>query len=113
MDEGDRNAMKYWADAGLQPTAVMKTSSMEALCEMVALGLGVTILSDMVFRPWPLDGRRIHSVEVDWPLPLMEVGLAWQRDTLSPASLGVQGVFDALWHGQRAASLNGRAKPAA
>ncbi len=90
MDEGDRNAMKYWADAGLQPTSVMKTSSMEALREMVALGLGVTILSDMVFRPWSLDGRRIRSVEVEWPLPLMEVGLAWQRDTLSPPAAAVR-----------------------
>jgi DNA-binding transcriptional LysR family regulator len=84
MDEGDRNARRYWRDAGLRPTSVLQTSSMEALREMVALGLGVTILSDMVFRPWSLDGRRIRTVDVAWPLPDMEVGLAWRREQLSP-----------------------------
>tara|TARA_B100001105_G_C22384926_1_gene441394 strand:- start:260 stop:1204 length:945 start_codon:yes stop_codon:yes gene_type:complete len=86
MDEGDANAIKYWKEAGLQPASMLKTSSMEALREMVALGLGVTILSDMVFRPWSLDGRRIRSVEVDRPLPMMEVGMAWAREELSPAA---------------------------
>jgi DNA-binding transcriptional LysR family regulator len=62
---------------------VLKTSSMEALREMVALGLGVTILSDMVFRPWSLDGRRIRAVNLNWAVPEMEVGLAWQADALS------------------------------
>lgn len=83
IDEGDRNAIKYWRDAGLRPKSVLKTSSMEALREMVALGLGVTILSDMVFRPWSLDGRRIRTVDVDWTIPDMEVGLAWRHGALS------------------------------
>ena len=83
IDEGDRNAMRYWRDAGLKPKSVLKTSSMEALREMVALGLGVTILSDMVFRPWSLDGRRIRTVNLNWPVPEMEVGLAWQAAALS------------------------------
>jgi len=26
---------------------------------MVATGMGITILSDMVYRPWSLDGHRI------------------------------------------------------
>lgn len=86
IDEGDRNAMRYWRDAGLKPKSVLKTSSMEALREMVALGLGVTILSDMVFRPWSLDGRRIRTVDLNWRVPEMEVGLAWHRDALSPAA---------------------------
>lgn len=83
VDEGGTNAVKYWREAGLRPASTMKTSSMEALREMVALGLGVTILSDMVFRPWSLDGRRIHAVEVDQALPVMEVGLAWRDGELS------------------------------
>lgn len=101
IDEGDRNAVRYWRDAGLRPKAVLKTSSMEALREMVALGLGVTILSDMVFRPWSLDGRRIRTVEVDWRVPDMEVGLAWRREPLSPPAeafrefLAVSGVGQA------------------
>jgi DNA-binding transcriptional LysR family regulator len=87
IDEGDRNASKYWREAGLQPKSTLKTTSMEALREMVALGLGVTILSDMVFRPWSLDGRRIRTVAVDHPLPAMEIGLAWRPgQPLSPAA---------------------------
>jgi DNA-binding transcriptional LysR family regulator len=80
VDEGDRNALAYWQAAGGQPASFIRTSSMEALREMVALGLGVTILSDMVFRPWSLDGRRIRALPVDALLPVMEIGLAWAGD---------------------------------
>ena len=87
VDEGDRNARRYWADAGHTPHKIIQTSSMEALREMVALNLGVTILSDMVFRPWSLDGRRIHAVPMDARLPVMEVGLAWSAGrALSPSA---------------------------
>lgn len=91
VDEGDRNARRYWDDAGLTPRKVIQTSSMEALREMVALNLGVTILSDMVFRPWSLDGRRIHTVPMDAHLPVMEVGLAWSSGTpLSPCAAALE-----------------------
>lgn len=79
VDEGESSAMRYWADAGLAPGTVLRTSSMEAVREMVALGLGVTILSDMVFRPWSLDGRRIRTVPLAHPIPPMEVGLIWLK----------------------------------
>lgn len=91
VDEGDRNAMRYWSDAGRLPDRIIQTSSMEALREMVALNLGVTILSDMVFRPWSLDGRRIHAVPMDARLPVMEVGLAWTADrVLSPCASALE-----------------------
>lgn len=91
VDEGDRNAQRYWADAGCRPHKVIQTSSMEALREMVALNLGVTILSDMVFRPWSLDGRRISAVPMDARLPVMEVGLAWQVGrALSPCGAALE-----------------------
>jgi DNA-binding transcriptional LysR family regulator len=94
VDEGDRNALGYWETAGRTPTQVVRTSSMEALREMVALGLGVTILSDMVFRPWSLDGRRIRAVPVDARLPVMEVGLAWPMNQSTDA--GTEACLDAL-----------------
>lgn len=87
VDDAHRNAMRYWKSAGIEPASVIRTSSMEALREMVALGLGVTILSDLVFRPWSLEGRRIQAVAVEGHLPVMEVGLAWNRERpLSPAA---------------------------
>ncbi|CAN7760473.1 LysR family transcriptional regulator [Pseudorhodoferax sp. LjRoot39] len=85
VDEGEASAMGYWTQAGVQPSSQMRTSSMEAVREMVALGLGVTILSDMVFRPWSLDGRRICTVPLADPVPPMEVGLIWLKGRkLSP-----------------------------
>ncbi|MDB5883963.1 MAG: LysR family transcriptional regulator [Polaromonas sp.] len=87
VDEGHIAAMRYWEQAGLQPTTLLRTSSMEAVREMVALGLGVTILSDMVFRPWSLDGRRIRTVPLKDAIPAMEVGLVWLRgNPLSPVA---------------------------
>src|SRR5207244_6451692 len=74
VDEGDVNARRYWEDAGLEPAAFIGSSSMEAVREMVALGLGLTVLSDMVFRPWSLDGRRLQTVPLKDPIPPMEVG---------------------------------------
>jgi DNA-binding transcriptional LysR family regulator len=79
VDEGDVAAMRYWEEAKLQPQTLLRTSSMEAVREMVALGLGVTVLSDMVFRPWSLDGRRLRTVPLKNPIPPMEVGLIWPK----------------------------------
>jgi DNA-binding transcriptional LysR family regulator len=53
---------------------------------MVANGSGVAILSDMVYRPWSLEGRRIETVQLGDPVPPMSVGLAWRRQQeISPA----------------------------
>lgn len=79
VDDGDIGARRYWKEAGLQPSSFLATSSMEAVREMVALGFGVTILSDMVFRPWSLDGRRIRTVPLKDPIAPMEVGLMWLK----------------------------------
>jgi len=54
---------------------------------MVANGQGVTVLSDMVYRPWSLEGRRIVTVETDPVVPSMDVGLAWRRGAeMTPAT---------------------------
>ena len=91
VDEGDVGALRYWSDAGLEPASFIRTSSMEAVREMVALGLGVTILSDMVFRPWSLEGRRIRALPLRDAIPSMEVGLIWPRvATLSPLAQAFQ-----------------------
>ena len=54
---------------------------------MVAAGMGVTILSDMVYRPWSLEGQRLERRLLEAEIPTMDVGLAWRRDAeLSPAA---------------------------
>ena len=49
-----------WGSAGLRPDPIFVTSSVEAVRSMVADGMGITILSDMVYRPWSLEGQRIE-----------------------------------------------------
>lgn len=75
VDEGEIAAMRYWKDAGLTPKSFIRTSSMEAVREMVALDLGVTILSDLIFRPWSLEGRKLKAIPLKNAIPTMEVGL--------------------------------------
>jgi DNA-binding transcriptional LysR family regulator len=87
VDEADATAMRYWTRAGHDPHVLFRTSSVEAVRSMVAAGMGVTILSDMVYRPWSLEGQRIETRVLAEDVPSMDVGLAWRRDaTLSPAT---------------------------
>ena len=85
VDEAAHSAMKYWAVQKAQPRIRLRTSSIEAVRSMVANQQGVTILSDMVYRPWSLEGKRIQTVQTDFAVPSMDVGLAWRRnDDLGP-----------------------------
>lgn len=79
VDEAAHTTMKYWSLRNLQPRVRLRTSSVEAVRSMVANGQGVTILSDMVYRPWSLEGKRIGTVTTDPEIPSMDVGLAWRR----------------------------------
>lgn len=80
VDEAAQTTHRYWQQTPFQPTISLRTSSIEAVRSMVANGQGITILSDMVYRPWSLEGRRIESIKMTDPIPQMEVGLAWSRE---------------------------------
>jgi DNA-binding transcriptional LysR family regulator len=45
---------------------------------MVASGMGVTILSDLVYRHWSLEAQRIEIRDVTDHIPSMDVGVAWK-----------------------------------
>lgn len=77
MDEGEQSTLSYWQARGLQPDIAFRTRSMEALRGLVAHGFGVTVLSDMVYRPWSLEGKKIDAVPVADAIPAMELGLIW------------------------------------
>jgi len=79
VDEAELTARRYWARTPWMPKVVFRTSSVEAVRSMVATGMGVTILSDMVYRPWSLEGLRLETRDVAEPVPTMDVGLAWRR----------------------------------
>jgi len=80
VDEADRTAMRYWRKTEFRPNVLFTTSSVEAVRSMVANGMGVTILSDMVYRPWSLEGQHVEVREIGFPVPTMDAGIAWRRD---------------------------------
>lgn len=82
VDEAVHAQRAYWKASGVQPNVVFKTSSVEAVRTMVASGMGLTVLSDMVFRPWSLDGRRLETRDLADAVPSMDVGVAWSAQGL-------------------------------
>ncbi|PVA09572.1 LysR family transcriptional regulator [Pelagivirga sediminicola] len=87
VDEAANTAMKYWSSQQLHPQIRLRTMSIEAVRSMVANGQGITILSDMVYRPWSLEGKRIATVMTNTPVPTMDVGLAWRKDVTFSAQM--------------------------
>jgi len=79
VDEAAHTSLKYWSKTPFQPRVRLRTSSVEAVRSSVANDQGVAILSDMVHRPWSLEGRRIETVVLTDSVPSMDVGLAWKR----------------------------------
>lgn len=93
VDEASRTAGRYWDQHGLSPKVVFSTSSVEAVRSMVAAGMGVTILSDMVYRPWSLEGQRLEQRQTLEPIPSMDVGLTWPNSWPLSASAQVFRTF--------------------
>jgi DNA-binding transcriptional LysR family regulator len=90
--------MRYWSQTPYQPRIRLRTSSVEAVRSMVANGLGVAILSDMVYRPWSLEGRRIETITLKDRVPSMDVGLAWKAGVEhSPAMQAFRSHFKQLY----------------
>jgi DNA-binding transcriptional LysR family regulator len=80
-DEAEASTLAYWRSRRIRPNIVFRTMSMEAVRGLVAHGFGVTALSDMVFRPWSLEGKRIEARPILDVVPPMEVGAIWHRQT--------------------------------
>ena len=94
VDEAEHSAMRYWEQAGQTPKVRLRTSSVEAVRSMVANGSGVAILSDLVHRPWSLEGKRIETLTVTDPVTPMSVGLAWHRErAFTPAMQAFRDYF--------------------
>lgn len=79
VDEAAQSSLKYWSQSPYQPDVTLRTSSVEAVRSLVANGQGVAILSDMVHRPFSLEGKRIETIDVRDPIPAMDVGLAYRK----------------------------------
>ena len=80
VDDAEEAALRHWPDGGESLKIAMRTSSIEALRGLVAHGFGVSILSDLVYRPWSLEGKKILALTVEDPLDPMDVGLLWSTE---------------------------------
>ena len=100
VDEAAYTALRYWNNTPYQPDIRLRTSSVEAVRSIVANGGGIAILSDMVYRPWSLEGKRIETVQLQDPVPAMAVGLAWKKSTeFTPAMTAVRNYFRQMFMG--------------
>ncbi|WP_338591281.1 LysR substrate-binding domain-containing protein [Shewanella khirikhana] len=79
VDEASNTTQRYWNQTPYQPDTIFRTSSVESVRSLVANDYGITILSDMVYRPWSLEGRRVEVRPLADHVPAMEVGLVWSR----------------------------------
>jgi len=84
-DEMASRTQNLWRDVGLQPNVVLRTSSVEAVRSLVASGVGISVLPDIAYRPWSLEGDRLEACVIGEPLPTVDIGLVWRRGShLSP-----------------------------
>ncbi|AHG19063.1 LysR family transcriptional regulator [Chania multitudinisentens RB-25] len=84
VDEMDVHAQRIWGRAGLKPEISMKTASTEAVRSLVATGMGIAILPDMVYRAWSLEGNMIEARKLVDLLEPLDIGLAWRRGSARP-----------------------------
>ena len=99
VDEIEEATIKLLGALGTRPNVAFRTRSVEAVRSLVATGAGVSLLPDLVYRPWSLEGDRIESRDVSASLPVVQVGVVWRRGSaLSRAARDFIGIAQ----GQRA-----------
>lgn len=80
VDDADAAALRHWPHPSPELKIAMRTSSLEALRGLVAYGFGVSVLSDLVYRPWSLEGKKIAAIPIAEGVAPMDVGILWPRD---------------------------------
>ncbi|MFC4202346.1 LysR family transcriptional regulator [Candidimonas humi] len=80
VDDADTAATAHWPRGREALKIAMRTSSLEAVRGLVAYGFGISILSDLVYRPWSLEGRKIVAIPIADPVAPMDVGMLWPRE---------------------------------
>ncbi|MEM1362593.1 MAG: LysR family transcriptional regulator [Pseudomonadota bacterium] len=79
VEEMQDEAARLMSSFPVKPRIAFRTRSVEAVRSLVASGAGVSFLTDLVYRPWSLEGDRIDSRDVASALPVIQVGLVWRR----------------------------------
>src|SRR3984893_10354676 len=87
IDDAETSTHSYWKAHKLEPNIIVRTESVEAVRGLIAFRNGVTILSDMMYRPWSLERDRIEVREVAAHIPTMNIRIAGSRvKNLYPAT---------------------------
>ncbi|MFD2239376.1 LysR family transcriptional regulator [Aureimonas populi] len=114
VDEAEESSVRYWRAAQMEPNVALRTSSVEAVRSLVASGQGVAILSDMVYRPWSLEGQRLETVVLNDQVPTMDVGLAWSRESgLTRTAEAFRDYFRQAYQSPRVRSLTAAGRDSA
>lgn len=84
----------YWSNHGKSLNLRLTTTSIEAARNMVANEIGVTILPDIFYKPWSLEGKPIVMKNLVTPVASVDIGLAWvEQKKVTPAIRCVQDYF--------------------
>lgn len=86
-DELGDTTTGLWRHMQQEPRILIRTSSVEAVRSLVATGAGITVLPDLLYRPWSLEGDKLEARPLAQPLPELEVGLVWRKGTTIPEPL--------------------------
>ena len=78
-DDNTKTTLDYWRKYGLKPKIYFRAATIEAIRNLVATNVGITILSDMVYRPWSLQGERIEAHALADEIPDLKIGIAWKK----------------------------------
>ncbi len=98
LDELEGLIDAIWSKFDHPPHVAYRTSSMEGVRSLVGTGAGITLLPDLAYRPWSLDGDRIIAKRTRESLPTVDIGIAWRRLTRhsEPAQLFMETVQQRL-----------------
>lgn len=78
-----------WSSFDHPPHVAFRTSSLEGVRSLVGTGAGITLMPDLVYRPWSLDGDRILSKRTRESLPTVDIGICWRRLTRHSEAVGL------------------------
>jgi DNA-binding transcriptional LysR family regulator len=81
LDELEGLVEGIWAKFDHPPRVAFRTSSVEGVRSLVGTGAGITLMPDLVYRPWSLEGDRILSKRTRESLPTVDIGIGWRRLT--------------------------------
>ena len=84
LDEIEEATRTLLSALGARPRVAFRTRSVEAVRSLVATGVGIALLPELVYRRWSLEGDRIVSRDVSGKLPVVQVGVVWRKGAPLP-----------------------------